>query len=99
MPPYQLWTSPTTGTRRTGTRLKELQNLFERGITARAIFEPLQTCSSNANAVETAQNLQDKDFDFAGVHEEPNGPVTGFVARSELQSGRVRKYINAITAE
>jgi hypothetical protein len=96
---YQLWTSPATGYRRTGTRLRELRNLFEDGITARAILEPLLSCPSGANAIEISKILQDKEFDLAGVQEEPQGPVIGFVFRDSLRDGIVRNHLNKLTAE
>jgi hypothetical protein len=54
---FQLWTSPVTGYRRAGTRLRELRHLFEDGITARAILEPLQCCHAGADALTMAQIL------------------------------------------
>src|SRR5690348_13463229 len=95
---YQLWTSPITGYRRTGTRLRELRHLFEDGITAQAILEPLQSCSSGASAVEVAQLLQVRDFDVVGVQEQPEGDVIGFVSRDSLQTGFVRDYLQKVTA-
>jgi hypothetical protein len=81
---YQLWTSPVTGYRRTGTRLRELRHLFENGITAQAILEPLQSCPPDANAIEIAQLLHARDFDVVGVKEESGGEVFGFVFRDSL---------------
>jgi predicted transcriptional regulator len=95
---YPLWISPT-GYRRTGTRLKELRNLFEIGITARAILEPLLSCDSEANAIEVAKILLDKDFDVAGVQESPDGHVIGFVFRDSLKDGIVRNHLNKMTTE
>lgn len=99
MPSDQLWTSSASGSRRTGTRLKELRNLFEIGITARAILEPLQTCTPSADAVTTRIALQDRQFDVAGVQNEPNGSVLGFVLREALITGTVADYLNPITTE
>jgi hypothetical protein len=96
---YQLWTSPVTGYRRTGTRLRELRSLFESGITARAILEPLLSCPSGANAIEFAKILHDRDFDVAGVQEDPQGHVIGFIFRDSLQDGIVRNHLNKMTAE
>ena len=96
---YQLWTSPTTGYRRTGTRLRELRNLFESGITARAILEPLLSCPSGANAIEVSKILHDMDFDVGGVQEDPRGHVIGFVYRESLKDGIVRDHLNKMTAE
>jgi hypothetical protein len=95
---YRLWKSPD-GYRHTGTRLRELRNLFETGITARAILEPLLSCHSEANAIEVAKILLDKDFDVAGVQESPDGHVIGFVFRDSLKDGIVRNHLNKMTAE
>jgi hypothetical protein len=96
---YQLWTSPITGYRRTGTRLRELRHLFEDGITAQAILEPLQSCPSTANAVEIAQLLSDRDFDVVGVQEESGKEVIGFVFRDSLKTGIVRSHLQQMTSE
>jgi hypothetical protein len=96
---YQLWTSPVTGYRRTGTRLRELRHLFEDGITARAILEPLQSCPAEASAIDIAQLLYNRDFDVAGVQEESGAEVIGFVFRDELLGGNVRTYLKKLTAQ
>lgn len=96
---YQLWTSPVTGYRRTRTRLQELRHLFEDGITAQAILEPLQSCPSEANAVEIAQLLNNRDWDVAGVQEESGGEVIGFVFRDSLKTGIVRSHLQKMTSE
>lgn len=96
---YELWTSPVTGYRRTGTRLRELRHLFEDGITAQAILEPLQSCPSTANAIEIAQLLRHRDFDVVGVQEESGGEVIGFVFRDSLKTGTVRSHLQKMTSE
>jgi hypothetical protein len=96
---YQLWTSTDKGYRRTGTHLKELRNLFESGITARAILEPLESCFLDDDAVEIAKILQGRDFDVAGVQEGPQGHVIGFVLRDSLKDGNVRNHFNKMTSE
>jgi hypothetical protein len=95
---YELWTSPVTGYRRTGTRLKELRLLFETGVAARAIFEPLQSCPSEADAVEITKILHDRDYDVVGVQEQRDGPVIGFVVRDSLHGGVVRSHLQQMTA-
>jgi hypothetical protein len=96
---YQLWTSPVTGYRRTGTRLRELRHLFEDGIIAQAILEPLQSSPSNANATDIAQILHARDYDVVGVKEEANGEVIGFVFRDALKTGTVRSHLQIMTSE
>ncbi len=96
---YQLWTSPLTGYRRKGTRLAELRALIEAGITARAILEPLQSCPANAPALDMARLLEERDLDLAGVRNEREGPVIGFVSRESLTVGVVSDHTRALTAE
>jgi hypothetical protein len=78
---------------------QELRNLFESGITARAIFEQLQSCVSDADAIEVAKILRDRDFDVAGVQQYPKGPVIGFVSRESLRNGMVKNHLEQMTAE
>ena len=96
---YQLWTSPITGYRRTGTRLAELRSLLGSGITAHAILEPLQSCPVDASAVEMAGLLGQRDFHVAGVQFSQEGPVVGIVSKESLKTGVVRDYVKPITAD
>jgi hypothetical protein len=57
---YELWTSPITGYRRRGTRLSEIRALVSAGIQARAILEPLQSCSVDAPADEMRRILDQR---------------------------------------
>lgn len=96
---YELWTSPVTGYRRRGTRLSEFRDLLDGAITARAIFEPLQSCPANADATSMRGILQHRDFDVAGVMEREYGPVTGWVAQRDLVSGSVADHRRQIPAD
>ena len=93
---YQLWTSPVTGYRRRGTRLAELYDVLGSQITARAIFEPLQSCPADAPAWEMSRALEQRDFDVAGVRNEREGLVTGFVRRKNLKDGAVRDHVEPL---
>ena len=88
---HQLWTSPITGYRRKGTRLSELRELFDTGITISGILEPLQSCPQDAKAAEMASVLHARDFDVAGVQVIQSGPVIGFVEKNKLVGGFVRR--------
>ncbi len=90
---HQLWTSLTTGYRRIGTRQSEIRALFESGITVGAIFEPLKSCPASADAREIQRLLAKRDFDLAGVKENEDGDVVGYVACSSLQHGKVRDHL------
>ena len=96
---YQLWTSPLTGYRRRGTRLVELHSVLGSQITARAIFEPLQSCPADAPALEMYQMLEQRDFDVAGVRTKRDGPVIGFVRRSRLKGGTVQDHVGSLSAD
>jgi hypothetical protein len=84
---YELWTSPITGYRRRGTRLSEIRALLATGVQASAILEPLQCCSANAPETEMRNIMEHRGFDVAGVQEAQNGPVIGYVEKSQFQDG------------
>src|SRR5262245_15526371 len=96
---YQIWISPVTGDRRTGTRLTEVRSLLGAGVTARAIVEPLWCCPADAPAEQMKQVLQEREFDLAGVKDYDNGAITGFVDRAALAAGTVRDHLKVITCE
>lgn len=93
---YQLWTSPITGHRRIGTRLYDVNMLFDKGITVSAIFEPLESCPANANAQEIKKILKKRDFNVAGVMESEDSDIVGYVLRSDLESGIVGDHLRMI---
>lgn len=96
---HELWTSPITGYRRRGTRFSELRSLTEGGITVHAILEPLKSCPADAPASEAARMLRQRDFDVAGMKEEPEGKVVAWVMRNELKCGLVRDHARCLTAD
>ncbi|MBE9592914.1 MAG: hypothetical protein IMF19_05485 [Proteobacteria bacterium] len=61
---YQLWVSPITGIRRKGTRMSDLRKLFETGITASSIQEPLKYCFYGEEASGVLAELERLDFDM-----------------------------------
>src|ERR1700678_154485 len=98
MRPNSLWTSPR-GYRRKGTNLKDLRSRFEEKILAQAVFDPIQACSEQADVSDVLKVLNEKDFDYAGVAIQPEGPVTRFVSRELMQAGKVKDYAQEIPAE
>ena len=90
---YQLWTSPLTGYRRTGTRFKSIKQLFIENITAKCIYEPLLCCPASSVSDEAKEALHIRDFDVAGVKETKDGPVIGYVKTDEIGDGEFREYI------
>jgi len=96
---YQLWTSPLTGYRRTGTRVSEIRRLFETGVTVRSIYEPLKACSAEADATEMMQLLNERSFAVAGV-KEVDKPITHFVTADDLKKGgTVQDHAQRISIE
>ena len=96
---HELWTSPITGYRRRGTRLAELRALLASGITARAILEPLRSCPAIAPSAEMRRTLHARSFDIAGVRQESDGPVIGYVMTESLKDGVVKDHMIAIALE
>ncbi len=97
---YQLWTSPVTGYRRTGTRVREIRALFETGVTVSSIYEPLKSCLAEADATEMAALLDSRGFDVAGVKEPDYDSITRFVSAASLKmGGNVRDHAVDIAVE
>jgi len=96
---YQLWTSSLSGYRRRGTRLADLRDLFDTGITAQAIFEPLKSCPMDAPAFEMAETLRLLDFDVAGAQENEAAAPCAYVSREALLAGIVRDHAQPFRAE
>jgi len=90
----ELWISRKSGRRRTGTRVSELRRLFEIGITAQAIEEPLQCCPSSDPACEVAETMHQLDFDVFGVKNLKDGPIIGFICARDLNQGQCQEYIH-----
>lgn len=97
---YQLWTSPVTGYRRIGTRIREIRAFFETSITVRAIYEPLRACFADAEAMEMGKLLQDHGFDVAGVKDDESQTIKRFVRASALiDGGTVGAHAEAIEVD
>ena len=92
-----LWVSKRTGRRRTGTRVSELRNLFETGITARAIEEPLQCCAGSDSAPEIREKMRELHFDVIGVRNSKDRPVLGYVNACDLDQGPCCEHLQAFS--
>jgi hypothetical protein len=93
---YQLWTSPITGYRRRGTRFESLKKLFMENITAQCLYEPLLSCSINSESNHAKESLVRRDFDVAGVKENEEGPVLGYVVTKDIGEEKFRNYVTPI---
>ncbi len=96
---YQLWTSPTTGYRRKGTRLTDLRYAVGAGIITQTILEPLQCCPLDGPSNEMKRILEARGFDVAGVQPDRNGRVLGFVSATDLTNGSVRDHMKPLSAD
>jgi len=93
---YQLWTSPITGYRRHGTRLRDFNEVLGSRILASDICEPLKCCSAIAPADEIRAELERLDFTIAGVRELEDSPVIGYVESAALTYGEVRDHLHSL---
>lgn len=84
---YQLWVSPLTGYRRKGTRMSDLCNLFETGVTANSIQEPLKYCLYTDSAIKVQAELKRLDFDIAGIKSSEDQPIREFIRTTSLKNG------------
>lgn len=93
---YQLWVSPLTGYRRKGTRMSDLRSLFETGIMANSIQEPLKYCFYRESALKVKAELKRLDFDIAGIRSSKDKPIQEFVRTINLQNGNCEKVAEPI---
>lgn len=96
---YQIWVSPITGIRRKGTRMSDLRKLFETGITASSIQEPLKYCFYGEEASEVITELKRLDFDIAGIRKSKEKPILEFVFTKDLKNGACEKVAQTIKTE
>ena len=96
---YQLWVSSLTGYRRKGARMSDLRNLFETGITANSIQEPLKSCFYKDSALKVQAELKRLDFDIAGIRSSEDQPIREFIRTTSLQSGNCEEIAECIKAD
>lgn len=96
---HALWKSSVLGNRRKGTRLSELRSVLGAGITAYAILESLESCSSDDDALEAAKFLKDHGFDVAGVKRPEDGRMIGYVEQRSLTHGTVADCMKPLTVD
>lgn len=96
---YQLWLSPLTGYRRKGTKFAALKHIFIDNVTAKCIYEPLRCCPVDSVSRKAKEELKKMDFDVAGVKENKDGPVIGYVVADDIHDGDFKIYIKKIDQE
>ena len=70
--------------------LEDLREIFEKGITARHITEPLCSFDESAVAHVVKKFLDENDYDVIGVRK--NGIINGYTCRGDLAEGQLSKY-------
>ena len=96
---HELWTSPTTGYRRHGTKLENFNSVLGNRILVEDICEPLRSCPAQAEAVPMAETLRNLDFEIAGVREAEGSPILGLVRGVSLTHGKVENHVETIAAD
>jgi hypothetical protein len=81
-----------TGTRRKGTTISDLKELFTNRITAEAIEEPLQCCDGSDSACEIANRMHRLGFDFIGIKKPDLQKVAGYLNAHELTAGLCEEH-------
>lgn len=87
-----------TSSRKRGTRLRELRDLYESGISARAVYEPLECRRPEDPAGQVAAYMEKNSYDVIGVRPEDRPPI-GFVTCESLNSGPCRDYLERFASE
>lgn len=70
--------------------LEDLREIFERGITASHITEPLCSFDESAIAQKVKNILGEKDYDVVGVR--TKGVINGYAYRGDLAEGHLSEY-------
>ena len=87
----------SSGARRKGTQTFELRKLFDEGITAKSIYEPLECCLFDDDAAVVSEKMKRLDFDICGTKQNDTSRIEGYVNREQLISGSCSQYISPIT--
>lgn len=70
--------------------LDDLREIFEKGIKARHITEPLCSFDESAIVQDVKKFLDKKDYDVVGVR--TNGIINGYAYKRDLAEGKLSKY-------
>ena len=78
--------------------MSDLRSLFETGITANSIQEPLKYCFYGEPALKVQAELRRLDFDIAGIRSSKDQPILEFVRTASLQNGNCEEVAESIKA-
>jgi len=87
----------SSGIRRKGTQAFELRKLFDEGITAKSIYEPMEWCLFSDDATVVSARMKSLDFDIFGVKQIDNSRIEGIVNSERLIDGSCAQYVTPIT--
>jgi len=76
--------------------LRDLRQLFDRGVTARYLAEPFISFDGPRLATDVKPIMDEKDFDVVGVRRD--GVIAGFVAREDLLAGTLDEHVRTFDA-
>ncbi len=94
---YHLWKSRTTGYRRRGTRSAELRQIYELGLTTKALYEPLQCCRPDDSPDNVLNEMVRLSFDVVGAAEPGHPNPVGYITKSDLEGKSCRDAIRAFS--
>jgi hypothetical protein len=78
--------------------MSDLRKLFETGITANSIQEPLKYCFYGESALEVQAELKRLHFDVAGIRTSKEQPILEFVRTASLQNGNCEEVAESVKA-
>jgi hypothetical protein len=74
--------------------MSDLRKLFETGITASSIQEPLKYCFYGEEASGVLTELKRLDFDVAGIRKSKEKPILEFIFTKYLKNQGVKSPID-----
>lgn len=90
------WPLFGAGEPKSGIQLADLRTLFDTGITARAILEPLASYLYEDRATDVAEKMRNRDFDVAGLKFAEDRAVDGYLVRDDLMDGLCKDHKRGI---
>ncbi len=79
--------------------MSDLRNLFETGITANSIQEPLKYCLYTDSVIKVQAELKRLDFDIAGIKSSEDQPIREFIRTKSLKNGNCGEAAECIRVD